>query len=59
MNGHITAAVAATRNRDLRRAAGCCTPVPEHGRALARAARGRLRVSTLRPRSPEPISCCA
>jgi hypothetical protein len=53
---HLTAAVARERRVDLQRAAGCCTAVLEHRRALERP------VSRLKPaflRRPVPPSCCA
>jgi hypothetical protein len=60
MNGHITAAMAATRQRDWQRDSGCCTALREHGRSLARAARRRLSWSPLRPQlADEPVVCCA
>jgi hypothetical protein len=39
MNSHLKAAIAAERQRDMERAAGCCRRIAEHGRALL----GRLR----------------
>jgi hypothetical protein len=59
MKRPLIAAVASARHRDFQRAAGCCTAVREHCRTLARAARSRLRISTLRSRSREPVACCA
>ena len=59
MSGSTNAGVAAARRRDFQRAAGCCTAVREHGRALARAVGSRLRISAPRPRPHEPVICCA
>jgi hypothetical protein len=59
VNGAINAAVAAAQRCDLQRAAGCCTALPEHRRALTAAIGRRLRFS-LRGmvRAEPPPVCC-
>jgi hypothetical protein len=59
MNTYLNAAVAAERQRDLQRAAGCCSALLEHRRALARAVGPRLNLSLRRRRAAEPTVCCA
>jgi hypothetical protein len=56
----IVSAVARERRRDLQRAAGCCTALIEHRRALRRSAAFRgLRFRLARPRHDAAIPCCA
>lgn len=60
MNPHLALILATERQRDLERAAGCCTPLAEHRRAVPRRARGRVwGLAAARRRAvPEPSVCC-
>jgi hypothetical protein len=61
MNPHLTLIIATERQRDLERAAGCCTPLAEHRRAVRRPVRNRARsrLESRRPAVSEPSVCCA
>jgi hypothetical protein len=53
VNEHLTVAVARERRVDLQRAAGCCTALPEHRRALKDSVGRRLKL-LFRPPAPPP-----
>jgi hypothetical protein len=57
MNEHLTAAVARERRLDLQRAAGCCSALLEHRRALKQTVGRRLSAWPRRP--TQPLGCCA
>lgn len=62
MNPRLALIIAAEHQRDLERAAGCCTPLAEHrraGRRLRVAGRVRGLARSRRPRVAEPAVCCA
>jgi hypothetical protein len=60
MNHHLSAALAATRQRDLQGAGACCTVTEERRYALASALVHRFRVPALRRRPlAESAACCA
>ncbi len=58
MTEHLTAAVARERRCDLQRAAGCCTALPAHRRALEEPVGRRPRLALFRRPGP-PLACCA
>lgn len=61
MNPYLALIIATERQRDLERAAGCCTPLAEHRRAARRPIRSRLPdpMGSRRPAASEPTVCCA
>jgi hypothetical protein len=56
MNPHLSAALAAERQRDFEHAAGCCTPGAELRR---RCKSGLLKRLAMKRRAPCPAVCCA
>lgn len=51
---HVNEAVARERRLELRRAAGCCSPVRGHRRAAGRIARCRMPLARVNPMLPAP-----
>lgn len=58
MNPHLAAALAAERQSDLERMAGCCTPAAEHRRAAHRQVRDQLSALRSRGGAVRPGACC-
>jgi hypothetical protein len=63
MHPHLMQIIAIERQHDLERAAGCCTPLAEHRRAVRRPSpRNRVRslIAAAHPAlGSEPSACCA
>jgi len=55
---HVNEAVAREQRLELQRAAGCCSPVREHRRAVGRIGRWRIPLARVNLISPAP-ACCA
>jgi hypothetical protein len=58
MNPQINAAIAADRQRDLERAAGCCTAAAEFRRSTP-ARLSRIAAWHIRRGDVRPVACCA
>lgn len=57
MNDYLTAALASAHHDELKREAGCCTPMAEHRRTMHRSLRERL--AARRKPASQPSGCCA
>jgi hypothetical protein len=58
ISSHLHAALAVERQRELQRAAACCTPQPEPGR-VARSSRRAWRRRAAPVVAPATVVCCA